>query len=61
MLQQQETFNRVEMLLGSLIKMLGKTNERVDQLDRRVQQLEWIIRESQLPSRDEVEKDYMLI
>lgn len=47
-LQQQESSNRLESLLGSLIKMLGKTNERVDSLDKRIQQMEWVIRETQM-------------
>ncbi|UQD53549.1 hypothetical protein C0971_17150 [Bacillus methanolicus] len=35
---------RLEMLLESLIKMLGKTNEKVDNLNKRVQQLEWCMK-----------------
>lgn len=35
---------RVEVLLESLIKMLGKTNEKVDDLNKRVQQLEWCMK-----------------
>lgn len=46
MLQQQESSNQLEMLLGSLIKMLGKSNERVDNLEKRIQQMEWVIRET---------------
>jgi hypothetical protein len=36
--------NRLEHLLVSLIKMVGKTNEKVDDLNKRVDQLEWCMR-----------------
>lgn len=48
MQQLQESSNRLESLLGSLIKMIGKTNERVDSLDKRIQQMEWVIRETHM-------------
>jgi phosphate uptake regulator len=48
MLQQEESVSRLENLLGSLIKMLGKTNERVENLDKRINQMEWAIRETHM-------------
>lgn len=36
----------IECLVEALIKMLGKSNERLNDLNRRVIQLEEIIRES---------------
>jgi hypothetical protein len=36
--------NRLEHLLVSLIKMVGKTNKKVDDLNKRVDQLEWCMR-----------------
>jgi hypothetical protein len=35
--------NTVECLLESLIRMLGKSNQRVDELSKRIGQLELII------------------
>lgn len=52
MLQQQESSNKLEVLLGSLIKMLGKSNERMDNLDKRVQQLEWVMREMHITTQE---------
>jgi hypothetical protein len=58
MLQPQEDpSNRLESLLGSLIKMLGKTNERVDNLDQRIQQMEWAIRETYMTAQETGGKD----
>jgi uncharacterized protein YukE len=47
-LQREEASNRLEHLLESLITMLGKTNERVNNLDRRITQMEWAIRETHM-------------
>lgn len=53
MLQQgEESASRLENLLGSLIKMLGKTNERVDNLDKRINQMEWAIRETYMTAQE---------
>ncbi|WP_462410289.1 hypothetical protein [Neobacillus sp. Marseille-QA0830] len=38
----------LEMLLESLIKMVGNANKNVDNLQKRVSQLEWLIKEQQL-------------
>ncbi|EIJ80349.1 hypothetical protein PB1_08307 [Bacillus methanolicus PB1] len=43
---------RLEMLLESLIKMLGKTNEKVDDLNKRVHQLEWCMKNISLRDKD---------
>jgi hypothetical protein len=34
-----------EQLLESLIKMVGKANHKVDSLQKRISQLEWILKE----------------
>lgn len=52
MLLEQESSSRIENLLGSLIKMLGKTNERVDNLDKRINQMEWAIRETHMMAQE---------
>jgi hypothetical protein len=52
MLLEQESSSRIENLLGSLIKMLGKTNERVNNLDKRIQQIEWAIRETNMTAQE---------
>jgi hypothetical protein len=39
------THEEVPHLLASLITMVGKANQNVDSLQRRVTQLEWLIRE----------------
>ena len=44
----------LESLIETLIKMLGKSNERVNDLNKRVTQLEMLIRESVL-------RDYRMI
>ncbi|SFB04252.1 MULTISPECIES: hypothetical protein [unclassified Bacillus (in: firmicutes)] len=41
----------LEQLLGSLIKMVGKTNEQVSNLHKRINQLEWILHEMELPAK----------
>ncbi|EKN66507.1 hypothetical protein BABA_15397 [Neobacillus bataviensis LMG 21833] len=43
--------NNLEQLLESLIKMVGKANKNVDSLQKRVSQLEWLIRERQLENK----------
>ncbi|WP_236694112.1 hypothetical protein [Sporosarcina globispora] len=40
----------LEYMLESLIKMLGKSNQRVDDLNKRVLQLESFIREAVMPN-----------
>lgn len=44
--------SNLEQLLESLIKMVGKANKNVDSLQKRVSQLEWLIREQQLEIRE---------
>ncbi|GHH98728.1 hypothetical protein [Neobacillus kokaensis] len=41
----------LEQLLESLIKMVGKANKNCDSLQKRVSQLEWMIREQQIELR----------
>ncbi|WP_042463382.1 hypothetical protein [Neobacillus dielmonensis] len=41
----------LEMLLESLIKMVGNANKNVDSLQKRVSQLEWLIKEQHLEER----------
>ncbi|WP_312470495.1 hypothetical protein [Neobacillus sp.] len=42
----------LEQLLESLIKMVGKANHNVDSLQKRVSQLEWLIKEQQFELRE---------
>jgi hypothetical protein len=42
-----EVANSLEQLLEALIKMVGKMNQNMDSLQKRVSQLEWIIKEQQ--------------
>jgi hypothetical protein len=42
----------LEQLLESLIKMVGRANQKVDSLQMRVSQLEWIIREQELELKE---------
>ncbi|CAH2713897.1 hypothetical protein BACCIP111895_01051 [Neobacillus rhizosphaerae] len=42
----------LEQLLESLIKMVGKANHNVDALQKRVSQLEWLIKEQQFELRE---------
>ncbi|MFK9091481.1 hypothetical protein [Bacillus salipaludis] len=44
--------SNLEQLLESLIKMVGKANKNVDSLQKRVSQLEWLIREQQLEIKE---------
>lgn len=39
-----EMMSRLEKLLETLIKMTGKTNERVDDVNKRLTQMEFIVR-----------------
>jgi RNase adaptor protein for sRNA GlmZ degradation len=41
----QEVSSNLEQLLESLIKMVGKANQKVDSLQKRVSQLESIVKE----------------
>ncbi|WP_040207093.1 hypothetical protein [Neobacillus jeddahensis] len=50
----EDDFNNLEQLLESLIKMVGKANKNVDSLQKRVSQLEWLIREQQLEMKGQV-------
>jgi hypothetical protein len=52
LLQEEEASSRLENLLGSLIKMVGKTNERVDSLDKRINQMEWAMRETHMIAQE---------
>nr|WP_223821031.1 hypothetical protein [Bacillus sp. S3] len=45
---KDEAARNLEQLLESLIKMVGKANKNVDSLQKRVNQLEWLIREQEL-------------
>lgn len=40
-----EREDELEILIGTLIKILGKSNEQVSDLNKRVKQLETIVRE----------------
>jgi ferritin len=42
-----DDLTKLELLLESLIKMVGIANKNVDSLQTRVSQLEWFIREQQ--------------
>ena len=44
----EEDQKKLEQLLESLIKMVGKSNKNVDSLQTRVRQLELLIREQNL-------------
>lgn len=49
---REENVHNLEHLLESLIKMVGKSNQKMDSLQTRVNQLEWLIKEQQLVIRD---------
>ncbi|MEH7346590.1 hypothetical protein V7122_22340 [Bacillus sp. JJ1532] len=51
----------LESLVEALIRMLGKSNERVNDLTNRVNQLEVILRESLLPVYQPVHPDPKVI
>jgi peptidoglycan hydrolase CwlO-like protein len=42
----------MEQLLESLIKMVGNANQKMDSLQKRVSQLEWLIREHELEVKE---------
>ncbi len=44
--------SNLEQLLESLIRMVGKAHKNVDSLQKRVSQLEWLIREQQIEIRE---------
>ena len=44
--------SNLEQLLESLIKMVGNANKNVDNLQKRVSQLEWLIREQKLEIKE---------
>jgi peptidoglycan hydrolase CwlO-like protein len=46
-----EAARNLEQLLESLIKMVGKANKNMDSLQKRVGQLEWLIKEQQQEHR----------
>lgn len=48
---KDDAAHNLEQLLESLIKMVGKANKNVDSLQKRVSQLEWLIREQQLETK----------
>ncbi|NRD77145.1 hypothetical protein HPT25_06500 [Bacillus sp. BRMEA1] len=45
----EENNQGLEQMLESLIKMVGKTNQKMDNLQTRVTQLEWLIKEQLRP------------
>ncbi len=51
MANQSELTSNLEQLLESLIRMVGSSNQKVDSLQRRVTQLELIMKEQQLRNR----------
>lgn len=48
---QNDATSNLEHLLESLIRMVGRANNTVDTLQRRVAQLECIVKEQQHPCR----------
>jgi peptidoglycan hydrolase CwlO-like protein len=55
-----EMARNLEQLLESLIKMVGNANKNIDSLQRRVSQLEWVIKEQQneMKERDNLIRMY---
>jgi peptidoglycan hydrolase CwlO-like protein len=55
-----EMARNLEQLLESLIKMVGNANKNVDSLQRRISQLEWVIKEQQheMKERDNLIRMY---
>lgn len=49
---KDEDTSNLEQLLESLIKMVGKSNQSVDSLQKRVSQLEWLMKEQQFGLRE---------
>ena len=58
---REEVVNSLELLLESLIKMVGKANQKVDHLQKRVNQLEWMLKEQQLLQKDKTPKNRIII
>ncbi|MFJ5718162.1 hypothetical protein [Neobacillus sp. NPDC093127] len=52
MVNHDDDAYKLEQLLESLIKMVGKANHNVDSLQKRVSQLESIIKEQQFEHRE---------
>lgn len=52
MVNHEDDVRNLEQLLESLIKMVGKANHNVDSLQKRVSQLEWLIKEQQFELRE---------
>ncbi|ETI67469.1 hypothetical protein [Neobacillus vireti] len=52
MVNHDDDAYKLEQLLESLIKMVGKANQNVDSLQKRVSQLESIIKEQQFELRE---------
>jgi hypothetical protein len=48
----EKDMGNLEQLLESLIKMVGKANNNVENLQKRVAQLEWVLREQHLECRE---------
>jgi t-SNARE complex subunit (syntaxin) len=48
----EKDMGNLEQLLESLIKMVGKSNNNVESLQKRVAQLEWVLREQHMESRE---------
>ncbi|PFP30901.1 hypothetical protein COJ96_02770 [Bacillus sp. AFS073361] len=60
MVSNNEMTRNLEQLLESLIKMVGNSNKNLDGLQKRVSQLEWIIKEQQheIKERDDLIRIY---
>ena len=60
MVSNDEMNRNLEQLLESLIKMVGNSNKNLDGLQKRVSQLEWIIKEQQheIKERDDLIRIY---
>lgn len=60
MVSNDEMTRNLEKLLESLIKMVGHSNKNVDGLQKRVSQLEWIVKEQQheIKERDDLIRIY---
>lgn len=48
----EKDMGNLEQLLESLIKMVGKSNNNVENLQKRVNQLEWALREQHMECRE---------
>ncbi|MEH7303726.1 hypothetical protein [Neobacillus drentensis] len=60
MVSNDEMARNLEQLLESLIKMVGNSNKNVDGLQKRVSQLEWIVKEQhhEIMERDNLIRIY---